>query len=624
MTEDRTAQQHVHVALEGRGGAWSRGLAGRGFVILLIGLMMLGSSAHVDAAVASPASPDAGAGLTDTGPGLADADAGLAETDEEDDGPVVEDPASHGFDDPLLHLQWNLERTRTVEGWEITPGLSSVTVAVIDTGVDPNHRDLDGAFWTNAWGDNGYDYLRDTPNTFVSIDKDWHGTAVAGVVAARADDGYGMAGVAPGVSVMVRRIYASTSVDQPPSLVGYASAAQAIRDAAADGADVILLTWGGTVPNTQLADAIAEVGVPVVAAAGNDGWDLDTAGPKRYPAAYQLPNLITVAATDRDGQLLDNGRVSSNYGATTVDLAAPGEDIVAVSGDYHNYFEGTSFAAPQVAGALALGRSLAPAATSGELVSELLRTVRRSPALSGKVASRGELDVLAFLSALDRPVCGTDLPPSRFQDVRRDSVHVSNIDCVSYYRVARGVTSTQFLPERRITRGEMASFLARSLQAAGINLATLAAQGPELADDPAADDASGSNARAFPDIEGTTHADAIEAIAAAGIAQGRTDGTYGPNERVPRGQMATFLVRTVALLTGQDYEVDRPWFDDVDGHTHAESIRIARDLGITTGGSRAGTFEPDLYVSREQMASFMARTLDASGRQSATFQPIRD
>lgn len=610
MAGDRSAQVHTP---DGWNGSHVR--ANRWLVMLLAVLMLLALPTHAGPAVASPVSTGAAADLADTDPG-----------EEDGDGPVVEDPASQRFDDPLLHLQWNLERTRTLQAWELTPGRSAVTVAVIDTGVDPNHRDLEGAFWTDAQGRYGYDYLRGTRDTFVSVERDWHGTAVAGVVAARADDGYGMAGVAPGVSVMVRRIYASTSTDQPPSLVGYASAAQAIRDAAADGADVILLTWGGSVPNSQLADAIAEAGVPVVAAAGNDGWNLDAAGPKRYPAAYQLPNLITVAATDRDGQLLDNGRVSSNYGATVVDLAAPGEDIISVSGTHHNYFEGTSFAAPQVAGALALGRSLAPAATTGELVSELLRTVRRSPALTGKVASRGELDVLAFLSALDRPVCGTDLPPSGFQDVRRDSVHLVNIDCVGFYGVARGVTTTRFLPERRITRGEMASFLARSLEAAGIDLATLATRSPGLADDSADGAALGDDdrrQRAFPDIQGNTHADAIEMIAAAGITQGRLDGTYGPNERVPRGQMATFLVRTVELLTGQAYEVDRPWFDDVDGHTHAESIRIARDLGITTGGSRAGTFEPDLFVSREQMASFMARALDAAGRQSVTFQPIR-
>ena len=518
-----------------------------------------------------------------------------------------DDPVAHTFDDPLLDLQWNLERTRTVEAWTLTPGRSSVTVAVIDTGVDHTHTDLDGAFWSDASGANGYDYVRDTDDTFVSVDQDWHGTAVAGVLGARAGDGFGMAGAAPGVSVMVRRIYASASLDEAPNIEGYASAAQAIRDAAAAGADVILVTWGGTQPNEELADAITEVGVPVVAAAGNDGRDLDAAsGTKRYPAAYQLPNLVTVTATGRDGVLLDNGRVTSNYGETVVDLAAPGEEIVSLAGhDTHAYYEGTSFAAPQVAAALGLGRSLAPAATPGELIGELLRTVRRSSALSEKVASGGELDVLAFLQALERPICSPDLPPTTFEDVHRGSVHIANIDCTGYYGIARGVSSTHFLPARRITRGEMASFIARSLRAAGVDLPV-----PEE--------------RLFPDTEGNVHADAIDAIAALGISLGRSDGTYGPDERVPRGQMATFLVRTMELLTDRTYEVDRRWFDDIDGHTHEDAIRIVRDLGITTGGSHTGSFEPDLNVSRAQMASFVARTLDAAGRQNVEFHPVRD
>ncbi len=514
------------------------------------------------------------------------------------------DPDPVLFDDPLLEFQWYLDRTRTRQGWSLTPGLSSVTIGIIDTGVDAAHQDLDGAFWTDPNGANGYDYLRQTSITYVDANRDWHGTAVAGVAGARADDGYGMAGVAPGVSLRVARIYESESTDVAPRIEGYASAAQAIGDVARAGADVILITWGGTEPNDELFDAIAAVDVPVVAAAGNDGVDLSGSSLQRYPASYQLPNLVTVAASDRHGELLANGRLPSNFGSEVVDLAAPGEDIVSLAADgQHSLFEGTSFAAPQVAAALALGRSLAPAATTGELIGELLRTVRRSSALAGKVASGGELDVLAYLQALERPICTPDLPPAVFDDVSRRSVHVANIDCVVFHGVSLGVSSTSFVPARRITRGEMASFLARSLRAAGY-------------DEPQPLD------RAFPDTDGTVHADAIDIIAAAGITVGRPDGTYAPNERVPRGQMTTFLVRTVELLTDQELEVDRQWFSDIEGHTHERSIRIARDVGITLGGSQAGEFDPNSNVSRAQMASFVARMLDALGRQGVTVRQL--
>jgi len=515
------------------------------------------------------------------------------------------DPDPVLFDDPLLEFQWYLDRTRTREAWSLTPGLSSVTIGVIDTGVDAAHQDLDGAFWIDSDGANGYDYLRGTSVTYVGADRDWHGTAVAGVVGARADDGYGIAGVAPGVSLLVARIYESASTEVAPRIEGYASAAQAIADVADAGADVILLTWGGTEPNDELFDAIAAVDVPVVVAAGNDGVDLSGSSLQRYPAAYQLPNLVTVAASERNGELLDNGRLSSNYGFEVVDIAAPGVDIVSLAAEgQHQLFEGTSFAAPQVAAALGLGRSFAPAATTGELIGELLRTARRSPALNGKVASGGELDALAFLQALERPVCTPGLPPTVFDDVSRRSVHVANIDCVVFHRVSLGVSSSTFIPARRITRGEMASFLARSLRAAGYDPEPLPLD------------------RAFPDTGGSVHADAIDTIAAAGITVGRTDGTYAPNERVPRGQMTTFLVRTVELLTDQELAVDRQWFSDIDGHTHERSIRIARDVGITIGGSQAGAFDPDSNVSRAQMASFVARMLDALGRQGITVRQL--
>ena len=522
-------------------------------------------------------------------------------------------------DDPLIGAQWHLDRTRVRQSWALTEGSSAVTIAVVDTGVDPRHRDLAGALWSNPDGGGaGYDYLRGVRTTYVSPSQDWHGTAVAGVAAARSNDGYGMAGVAPGVKVMVRRIYASPSMSTTPTIEGYADAPRAIREAAADGADVILLPWGGTQPDQALFDAIRTAGVPVVAAAGNDGWDLAGTGSKRYPAAYNLPNLVTVAATDRDRRLLDDdGGPSSNFGADTVDIAAPGQDIVSlIAGGTHGVYDGTSFAAPQVAGALALGRSLTPTAGANELVGALLRTARRAPALAGVVGSGGELDVLAFLLSLERPVCHAELPPAIFDDYDRLSVHVTNVDCIVWYRVSKGVAPGSFAPARRVTRGEMASFLARTLSAAGYEPPGL----PPLAPEPTEDELVAAGVeievpqQRFSDTSGSVHADAIDLIAAAGITEGQADGTFGPGIRVSRAQMASFVVRTVELLTDQELVGEREWFDDIEGNHHARNINLARELGITLGGTDAGSFQPDRNISRAQMASFLARTLDSLGR----------
>jgi serine protease len=532
-------------------------------------------------------------------------------------------------DDPLLEDQWHLERTRVREAWALTQGSSQVTIAVIDTGVDPRHRDLAGALWSNPDGGGaGFDYLRWVRTTHVSPDQDWHGTAVAGVAAARSNDGYGMAGVAPGVKVMVRRIYASTSGSAVPTIVGATEAPRAIRDAVTDGADVILLTWGSDQPDPALFEAIRTAGVPVVAAAGNDGWDLSGTGPKRYPAAYKLPNLVTVAATDRDRQLFSDGTLASNFGADTVDLAAPGQHIVSlVDGGGHAYFFGTSFAAPQVAGALALGRSLAPGASTSELVGTLVSTARGSSGLTGRVISGGELDVLAFLQSLDRPVCDPGLPPAMFDDYDNTNVHADNVACVVFHRISQGVAPGLFAPSRRITRGEMASFLARTLVAAGY-------EPPPVP--PVAPSASGSSTgepiqvsevievppRRFTDTGGSVHADAIDLVAIAGVAQGRSDGTFGPGERVSRAQMATFVVRTVELLTDQSFTDERVWFDDTTGHFHERNINVARGLGITLGGTDPRRFEPERTMTRAQMASFVARTLDALGRRGIDVSPV--
>ena len=516
-------------------------------------------------------------------------------------------------DDPLLGLQWHLDRTRVRQAWSLTEGSPDVTIAVIDTGVDPRHRDLAGALWSNPDGGGaGFDYLRWVRTTYVSPDHDWHGTAVAGVAAARSNDGYGMAGVAPGVKVMVRRIYASTSSSKPPSIVGATDAPRAIRDAVTDGADVVLLTWGSDQPDPALFEAIRTAGVPVVAAAGNDGWDLSAAGPKRYPAAYNLPNLVTVAATDSDRQLFDDGTLASNFGVDTVDLAAPGQRIVSlIAGGEHDYFSGTSFASPQVAGALALGRSLAPGAATSELIGTLVRTTRRSAGLAGRVSSGGELDVLAFLQSLDRPVCDPTLPPAMFDDYERSSVHAENIDCIVFYRISQGIAPGSFAPSRRITRGEMASFLARTLVATGYAPPPVAPS--EVTDAPP---------RRFTDTGGTVHADAVDLVAMAGVAQGRSDGTFGPGELVTRAQMATFVVRTVEVLTDQPFADERIWFDDATGHFHERNINVARDLGITLGGTDPRRFEPERTMTRAQMASFVARTLDALGRRGVEVGPV--
>lgn len=513
-------------------------------------------------------------------------------------------------DDEFFDLQWYLRNIGAPQAWQLTRGDPQVTVAVVDTGVDPFHQDLAGAFWQDPLdGTNGRDLLNGTRVPFVSSSEDWHGTAVAGVLAARADDGYGVAGVAPEASIQVFKVYGSEDVDTAPTLdEGYDSAITAIEEATALGADVILLTWGGQEPSPRLRNAISAAGVPVVVAAGND--DVDLSDPDeplhRYPAMLRLPNLVTVTASNLDDGVWREGEdAGANLGVRHVDIAAPGELIVAPwSGRGHRYHSGTSFAAPQVAGALALAVTLTPRAGASELVAELSRTARPAAAFTDRVTSGGILDVPAFLAAVQRPVCDDEVPAADYEDVAPGSTHGRSIDCITLFGLAAGTSEQVFSPGRAVTRGQMATFLARTLARAG------------ALDDPADLPVPGTEDEAtFTDTLGTTHAAAIEAVAAVGIAEGYDDGTFRPAGEVTRGQMAAFLVRTVEQLTGETYVSERNWFDDVAGTTHERAILASRELAISLGTEQPRIYAPSVTLTRAQMASLLARALDALARE---------
>jgi hypothetical protein len=497
-------------------------------------------------------------------------------------------------------LQWYLETIRAPQAWQRTLGSPDVTIGVVDTGVDPWHEDLWDSMWVDpATGWNGYDHLRGTHVTYVSPDEDWHGTAMAGIAAARGDRNRNYIGVAPRSTVMVMRVYRSQEVAQPPgSFASWSRIVRAVDDAVARGADVIVLSLGGVNGSPALATAISGAGVPVVVAAGNQFADLSAGEASVFPAMYRAPNLVTVAASTQNDRLLGPGPYTegSNYGVRHVDLAAPGDSILAplAGGDYL-LTDGTSFAAPQVAGALALGRARMPDASASELVGEVVRSARRTAGLDGRVTSGGVLDVAAFLDGILRPACTDQIPAGTFSDVPPGGAHSFNVDCIAWWGVAQGVDGTRFAPARSVTRGQMASFLARTLDVVD--------QRPE--DPPSA----------FTDTDGHPHEAAIDAVAAAGIAQGQADGRFLPDATVTRAQMASFVVRTLELVLETRMPVDRPWFDDITNSVHRDNIVGAREWGVTLGTSDdPRTFQPGLGITRAQMGSFVARTLDAIAR----------
>jgi hypothetical protein len=187
------------------------------------------------------------------------------------------------------------------------------------------------------------------------------------------------------------------------------------------------------------------------------------------------------------------------------------------------------------------------------------------------------------------PACPADRAAGAgFVDTRGNS-HARAIDCVAHWDVARGTGGGRYQPAAPVTRAQMATFIARTLERSGYRLP---------ADPP----------RRFPDTAGSPHATAIDQLAAIGIVGGRADGSFGPLAAVDRAQMATFLVRATELRTGRTLPTTRNWFADDDRSPHAGAIDKAASAGLTTGRPD-GTYGPTAAVPRDQMASFLARTL---------------
>ena len=296
-----------------------------------------------------------------------------------------------------------------VEAWDIWTGDPTFRVAVIDTGVDYTHPDLVDNIWTNP-GETGTDefgnpketngidddfngYIDDVHGfnfvTFSSdpMDDHGHGTHVSGTIGAVADNGIGVAGVNWRCQIVGLKFLNANGSGTVSGAVG------AIEYVIANGIRLSNNSWGGTGYSQSLYNAILDaqsVGHVFVAAAGNTGADSDLL--PHYPSAYDLGNIISVAATDNDDDLAS----FSVYGAVSVDLAAPGVKIYStIPGASYTYLKGTSMASPHVTGVLALLMSRLPTLGWHEVRDLVIGTTRPVAALSGKTVSGGVINAAA-------------------------------------------------------------------------------------------------------------------------------------------------------------------------------------------------------------------------------------
>lgn len=317
--------------------------------------------------------------------------------------------------DPLFPQQWGLRNTgqanfatdgpagtpgadmNLVEAWDSTgsgitdrTGRGNVTIAIIDDGFETSHPDLVANLV------NGYDFADNDSDPSPTSPAESHGTAVAGAAAARGNNGIGIAGAAWNEKIMPLRF-----------AYDVASELQALDFARINGARIINASFGG--PSYSLAerDAISALnndGILFVTSAGNQDSNIDISGAS-YPANYALPNVIAVAATNRQ----DGIASFSTYGSTTVPVAAPGLQIVTTTlgGGYTTGgINGTSFSSPYVAGIAALIRDYYPTATVSEVKARLIESGQAGLDASNPANLRtaaGRIDANQALNVLPRP-----------------------------------------------------------------------------------------------------------------------------------------------------------------------------------------------------------------------------
>jgi len=299
--------------------------------------------------------------------------------------------------DPRMNELYGMNIIHAPEVWsQDTKGSHSVTVAVIDTGIDYNHEDLSANVWRNptpgAQKDIvGFDFIH---NDGLPFDDHGHGSHTSGTIGGVGGNGKGVSGVMQKVLIMgVKFLNARGSGTT-------ADAVKSIDYAINHGAKVLSNSWGGTADdkNSMLEEAIKRAeqkDVLFIAAAGNESLNNDTSDQRSYPGSFTTENMISVAATDSINQLAS----FSNYGEKTTHLAAPGVNILSVKpGNGYQSMSGTSMACPHVAGAAAMVWSKHPSWTYKQVKAALLNSVDVIPSLSGKVSTGGRLNVMKAMA----------------------------------------------------------------------------------------------------------------------------------------------------------------------------------------------------------------------------------
>lgn len=367
---------------------------------------------------------------------------GLKNTGNNEPKPTLSSPGTQGVKGADINA---------LKAWSITKGDKRIKIAVIDTGVDYNHKDLKNNMWVNQAEKNGLPGVDDDGNGYVDdihgydfankdgdpMDGNDHGTHCAGTIAAEHDT-RGIAGVMADAQIVAVKFLTdegSGKTDDAIAAVDYATKV---------GVDIMSNSWGGGAYSQALKDAIVRAnnaGIIFTAAAGNSASNNNNT--PQYPANYQVDNVISVAAHDINDKLAD----FSCFGSQTVHVAAPGENILSTTpGNTWQVFSGTSMATPHVSGVIGLYLARFGNQDPATLRDNLMKSSVYGVDYERKTISGGRVDAYNFLKGIETS------RPAKPDDNAWSSLEVEPFQSSHPYPDSYKMTKTYLVPGAKFIR----------------------------------------------------------------------------------------------------------------------------------------------------------------------------